>query len=62
MSSWLPAPRHAHTQSRLSDHPIQHQVTTPTPTHHHPDLLGACLFPSDGQRSESAHDGAPCQP
>jgi len=55
LSPCLPAPRHTYTQSRPSDHPLQHQVTTPTPTRTH----SAC---SRQMGTESAHDGAPCQP
>jgi hypothetical protein len=47
LSPCLPAPRHTNTQSRPSDRPLQHQVTTPTPTRIYSN--GACLFPSGGQ-------------
>ena len=40
LSPCLPAPRHTYTQSRPSDHPLQHQVTTPTPTRTYSS--GAC--------------------
>ena len=40
LSPCLPAPRHTHTQSRPCDSPLQHQVTTPTPTRTYSS--GAC--------------------
>jgi hypothetical protein len=46
------------SQSRPSDHPFQHQVTTPMPTWTY--SCGACLFCQMGWESES--DGAPCPP
>ena len=48
----MPAPRHTHTQSCPSDHPLRHQVTTPTTTRTYSSLAFSCscLFRWAGSR------------